>query len=64
MLKSVDSGESAVQTQLRFADYEVEAESAVSNEITDYLKNLDVTTLTPIEALNELYNLQKKASQN
>ena len=32
-----------------------------SNEINEYLKNLDVTTLTPIEALNELYNLQKKA---
>ena len=28
------------------------------------LKNLDVTTLTPIEALNELYNLQKKAELN
>ncbi len=35
--------------------------SPVENEINEYLKNLDVTTLTPIEALNELYNLQKKA---
>ena len=61
VLKSVDSGESAVPTQLRFADYEIKDETSVSNEITEYLKNLDVTTLTPIEALNELYNLQKKA---
>ena len=61
VLKSVDSGESAAPTQLRFADYEIKDETSVSNEITEYLKNLDVTTLTPIEALNELYNLQKKA---
>ena len=30
-----------------------------SNEITEYIKNLDVTTLTPIEALNELYKLNQ-----
>ncbi|MBO7289182.1 MAG: DNA mismatch repair protein MutS, partial [Clostridia bacterium] len=35
-------------------------ESTTSNEITEYIKNLDVTTLTPIEALNELYKLNQK----
>ena len=39
------------------------AEKECSNEITEYLKNLDVTTLTPIEALNELYKLQKEAEK-
>ena len=35
-------------------------QSTTSNEITEYIKNLDVTTLTPIEALNELYKLNQK----
>ncbi len=38
--------------------------SRSGSEIDEYLKKLDVTTLTPIEALNELYRLQKKAQEN
>ncbi|MFZ5988437.1 MAG: DNA mismatch repair protein MutS [Bacillota bacterium] len=32
-----------------------------SDEVLNELKSLDVTTLTPLDALNVLYNLQKKA---
>ena len=33
-------------------------------EILDKLRDLDVTTLTPIEALNKLYELVKFANEN
>ncbi len=39
---------------------------AISDELSliiEKLKNTDVSTLTPIEALNELYNIQKKVSE-
>ena len=32
-------------------------------EIIDHLRDLDVTTLTPIEALNKLYELVKIANE-
>lgn len=34
-----------------------------SDEIVDSLKNLDVTTLTPIEAMNYLYEIAEKAKE-
>ncbi len=34
-----------------------------SNEIIEGLKKINVTTMTPIEAMNKLYELQKKAEQ-
>ena len=33
----------------------------ISDEITEELKRTDVTTLTPIEAMNLLFKLSKKA---
>jgi len=41
-------------------------ETVMTDELTqiiEKLKNTDVSTLTPIEALNELYNIQKKVSE-
>jgi DNA mismatch repair protein MutS len=35
--------------------------SFADNEVINILKSLDVTTLTPIEAINLLYELNKKA---
>ena len=35
----------------------------IANEITEELKTLDVTTYTPIEALNKLYELTNKAKE-
>lgn len=37
--------------------------SAAGDEITEELKNLDVNTLTPIEAMSKLYELSNKAKQ-
>ena len=36
---------------------------SIANEITEELKTLDVTTYTPIEALNKLYELTNKAKE-
>lgn len=36
--------------------------NTANSEIDEFLKNLDVTTLTPIEALNELYKLHRLAT--
>ena len=35
----------------------------IANEIADELKMLDVTTFTPIEAMNKLYELANKAKE-
>lgn len=45
------------QSQMGFED-------AASHEILDELKIMDVTTFTPIEALNKLYQLVQKAKEN
>ena len=45
-------------TQLDFANYEKFAETPVPSELVDKLNALDVETLTPIEALNFLYELK------
>ena len=36
----------------------------MSGEIIDELKNLDASVLTPIEALNKLYELSEKAKES
>ena len=36
---------------------------AMANEIADELKNMDVTTYTPIEAMNKLYELANRAKE-
>lgn len=45
----------------------IESEPKISNEkeseIIETLKSIDTSTLTPIEALNELYKLQQKVSE-
>ena len=35
----------------------------IANEIADELKNMDVTTYTPIEAMNKLYELANRAKE-
>lgn len=36
---------------------------SIANEIADELKNIDVTTYTPIEAMNKLYELANRAKE-
>jgi len=46
-----------VQPQLSFGDF-------TAQEICDELKMLDVSTLTPIEAISKLYELSNRAKNN
>ena len=38
-------------------------QKTIDNSIFDAIRNIDVSTLTPIEALNELYKLQKEVNK-
>ena len=38
------------------------AQQRNSDEVLNEIKSIDVSTLTPLDALNILYNLQKKAN--
>ncbi len=64
ILKTVDSGErvempkQAMQETNQVAFLDIAAQN-----ITDELAKLDVTTFTPIEALNKLYELSEKAKE-
>ena len=40
-------------------DMQISFSDIKSDEIAKILKQLDITTLTPIEAMNKLYELQK-----
>ena len=62
VLGSIDNGEKP-QIDVLPQSFEKTEESTRANEILAQIKNLDVTTLTPIEALNELYKLQQKANE-
>jgi len=64
VLANLENGQISVNAPR--AEY-IASPSAVEefpNEAAEYIKNLDVSTLTPIEALNELYMLQKKLKEN
>lgn len=64
VLKSVEKGDSALDQGKKIAEKAEESAqfdfmSMESNAVTDALRAIDITTLTPIEALNKLYELQK-----
>jgi len=42
---------------------QLDLEMGMANELVEELKRLDVTTYTPIEALNKLYELTNKARE-
>ena len=54
-----------VKTAISNADNEMQMSfgSSANDEIINELKNLDVNTLTPIEAMTELFKLANKAKQ-
>jgi len=63
VLKSIDNGEKPEINVNELVTEQVSDASFAESELALYIKNIDVTTLTPIEALNELYNLQKKINE-
>ncbi len=66
VLKTVENGEKASEKGVVIANTEenepsmqIDFMSMGSQKVVDALKEIDVTTLTPIEAMNKLYELQK-----
>ena len=45
-------------------DFQISFTSHASDEILDELKALDVNTFTPIEAMNYLYDLSRRAKES
>jgi len=63
VLKNIESdapGEAYVVKKKEESSSQYDIFDTVSGEVIDELKTMDVTTLTPIEALNKLYELAKK----
>ncbi len=55
----VRRGSAPIEGQLDIASFNNTSKS--KNEIIEELKNIDISKLTPLDALNELYELQKRA---
>ncbi len=64
ILHLVENGEKGEVPVKREEDNSMQLNFMVSNPIVDELKNLDPTILTPIEAMNKLYELSQKAKMN
>ena len=60
VLKSIEKGETK---EIRHTAVNNFDDVPLDNEIITTLKNIDISTLTPIEAMNEIYKLQKKVSE-
>ncbi len=61
ILKTVESGEEVEIKSNRTEDMGMQLGFGMSNPLVDELKKLDPTILTPIEAMNKLYELSQKA---
>ncbi len=67
ILKRIENGEihEAGKTDKRREEesFQLDFADNAANEIANELRTLDVTTLTPIEAMNKLFELSKKAKE-
>ena len=63
VLMAVESGEKEVKTTVDEKLSKVEEQKIKTNELYDDIMSIDISTLTPLEAMNELYTLQKKVGE-
>ena len=61
VLKSIEKGETKEIKNISVNKFD--DDMVQDNEIITTLKNIDISTLTPIEAMNEIYKLQKRISE-
>ncbi|MBE7052823.1 MAG: DNA mismatch repair protein MutS [Ruminococcaceae bacterium] len=61
VLKSIEKGETKEIKNISVNKFD--GDMMQDNEIITTLKNIDISTLTPIEAMNEIYKLQKRISE-
>ncbi len=64
ILASVEKGEGVEVKSEKVADEGMQMGFGMSSPLIEELKNIDPTTLTPIEAMNKLYELCQKAKNN
>lgn len=64
ILKTVETGEGVEVKSNKKAEESMQMGFAMQNPLVDELKNIDPTILTPIEAMNKLYELCQKAKDN
>ena len=63
ILKQIESGGVEMPEKVQKADAQIDIFDGVASEIFEELKRMDVTTYTPIEALNKLYELANRAKE-
>lgn len=63
VLIAVESGEKKSDTTVEEKLNRVSEDKAKAGELYDAIMAVDITTLTPLEAMNELYKLQKKVGE-
>lgn len=64
ILANIEKGEFSREHKSISYDADKTASEEISNKVIGMIKNYDISTLTPIEALNEIYKLQKIVSEN
>ena len=64
ILKNVEPGEGVEVKSNKVKEDTMQIGFSMANPIVDELKKLDPTILTPIEAMNTLYNLCQKAKES
>lgn len=63
ILKQIESGNVQKTEKVKTESSQIDIQDAVKSEIFGELKDMDVTTYTPIEALNKLYELANRAKE-
>lgn len=63
ILKQIESGGVEMPEKVQKTDAQIDISDGVASEIFEELKRMDVTTYTPIEALNKLYELANRAKE-
>ena len=63
VLSAVESGEKEEKVSVETRLTKVEEQKVKTNELYDAIMSIDISTLTPLEAMNELFTLQKKVGE-
>ena len=63
VLTAVESGDSKSETSVSEGLTRVSESKAKADELYEAIMAVDISTLTPLEAMNELFNLQKKVGE-
>ena len=63
VLDIVEAGENKESPHIDQKLTKMEGGKALTRSVCEEILNIDITTLTPLEAMNELYKLQKKAGE-